>query len=108
MSLNNKHGECVDNVELKLYKKNELDVVIEHDKPSTNIMHVQYLFVIFLITLDVICSQRPQANPGLSEEDKKDLALLKKTPEFQKVKAKIMALLDEKIDKFVLDQIRNK
>ncbi|CAH8558580.1 unnamed protein product [Schistosoma haematobium] len=71
-------------------------------------LQVQYLFVIFLITLDVICSQRPQANPGLSEKDKKDLALLKKTPEFQKVKAKIMALLDEKIDKFVLDQIRNK
>ncbi|KAH9587835.1 hypothetical protein MS3_00010624 [Schistosoma haematobium] len=89
MSLNNKHGECVDNVALKLYKKKELDVATEHDKPSTNIMHVQYLFVIFLITLDVICSQRPQANPGLSEKDKKIWHCLKRLQNFKKSKQKL-------------------
>uniref|UniRef100_A0A5K4F6D2 Uncharacterized protein n=1 Tax=Schistosoma mansoni TaxID=6183 RepID=A0A5K4F6D2_SCHMA len=71
-------------------------------------MHIQYLFVIFLITLDVICSQNPLGNAGLSEQDKKDLALIKKTPAYQQVKTKVLAILDEKIDKFVLDQIRKK
>ncbi|XP_018651198.1 hypothetical protein Smp_156330 [Schistosoma mansoni] len=51
-------------------------------------------------------SEFDRGNAGLSEQDKKDLALIKKTPAYQQVKTKVLAILDEKIDKFVLDQIR--
>ncbi|CAH8495714.1 unnamed protein product [Schistosoma turkestanicum] len=71
-------------------------------------MHIQYLFVIFLIGMNVVYSQGPLGNAVLSEQDKKDLIQLKKTPEFQKVKTRVMGILEEKIDKFVLDQIRQK
>ncbi|CAH8542601.1 unnamed protein product [Schistosoma guineensis] len=89
---------------LRLYKKKELDVVIEHDKPSTNIMHIQYLFVIFLITLDVILSQ---AATGPSEDEVVEkFEEIKATKEFQKAKEKVIESLSDRIDKYVLDHFR--
>uniref|UniRef100_A0A5K4F2U8 Uncharacterized protein n=1 Tax=Schistosoma mansoni TaxID=6183 RepID=A0A5K4F2U8_SCHMA len=66
-------------------------------------MHIQYLFVIFLITLDAISSQ---GHHGPSEEELQKFEEIKATKEFQKAKEKVIDSLSDRIDKFVLEQFR--
>ncbi|CAH8558595.1 unnamed protein product [Schistosoma haematobium] len=67
-------------------------------------LQVQYLFVIFLITLDVILSQ---AATGPSEDEVVEkFEEIKATKEFQKAKEKVIESLSDRIDKYVLDHFR--
>ncbi|VDO78544.1 unnamed protein product [Schistosoma margrebowiei] len=65
---------------------------------------IQYLFVIFLVTLDVICS-KPQQGPSEDEVVEK-FEEIKATKEFQKAKEKVIESLSDRIDKYVLDHFR--
>uniref|UniRef100_A0A5K4F872 Uncharacterized protein n=1 Tax=Schistosoma mansoni TaxID=6183 RepID=A0A5K4F872_SCHMA len=68
-------------------------------------MHIKFLIALFLITINVIYSQKTQDK---SRNEKKELEEIKKTPQYQQVRTKVINALSDKIDNYVLDQIRKK
>ncbi|CAH8545062.1 unnamed protein product [Schistosoma bovis] len=68
-------------------------------------MHIKFLLAVFLITINVICSQTSQ---GKHQIEKMELEQIKKTPQYQQVRTKVINALSDKIDNYVLDQIRKK
>ncbi|KAK4471458.1 hypothetical protein MN116_004885 [Schistosoma mekongi] len=54
---------------------------------------------------DLISTSVPN-NSILSEEDKKQLEKLKGTSEFQLAREKVLSVLSDKIDNYVLEQLR--
>ncbi|CAH8556525.1 unnamed protein product [Schistosoma rodhaini] len=68
-------------------------------------MHIKFLVALFLITINVIYSQKTQDK---SKNEKKELEEIKKTPQYQQVRTKVINALSDKIDNYVLDQIRKK
>ncbi|TNN19408.1 hypothetical protein EWB00_008889 [Schistosoma japonicum] len=71
-----------------------------------NIAMIKFLFPFLLLIVNVICSENSEESSILSDEDKKQLEKLKGTSEFQLAKEKVLSVLSDKIDNYVLEQLR--
>ncbi|TNN19409.1 hypothetical protein EWB00_008891 [Schistosoma japonicum] len=67
-----------------------------------NELKTKFLFVVFFITMNLLCSH------AAGDTGKTELEQIKKTPEYQQVREKVINTLADKIDNYVLDQIRKK
>ncbi|CAH8495708.1 unnamed protein product [Schistosoma turkestanicum] len=76
---------------------------MKHTIQSITRMHIKFWLVFFLITINVIYTQKAK-----SVNEKKELEQIKKTPQYQQVRTKVINALSDKIDNYVLDQIRKK
>ncbi|KAH8876297.1 hypothetical protein KSF78_0004914 [Schistosoma japonicum] len=71
-------------------------------------MHIKCFLLLCLVTMNMIYSDDSEEKPHLSEKELQEFEKLKKTPEFQKAKEKVLNTLADRIDKYVLEQFRNK
>ncbi|KAK4471459.1 hypothetical protein MN116_004886 [Schistosoma mekongi] len=95
--------------QLQLTRKSNSDPLFDYLSLHRFVYYeIKCFLLLCLVTMNMIYSDDSEEISDISAKELKEFEKIKKTPEFQKAKEKVLNTLADRIDKYVLEQFRNK